>query len=443
MRSNPLDPATPLPHDEESEKKVLAACMDDGEDNRKLAMTICMAVLTPESFYIPVHASIWKVMVEENAKGTPLTRTTLVLPFMAKAIRMSEIAEITSDGFFNPGVFQHALSRIVNAQTLRAGFAACYAGMKQMADPLASATQSLATVQSALSSCVLSTKMETGKTLKQLWGELIEQMQNPETVTPAILTGIRCLDDARVSPRKGQLVLLGALRHVGKTALARQLALNAGNAGHKVLCFFAESADMDEAINTMAASTGKPTSDFTKNPVQSGTVSAMAWQMGKPVPNIRIDTEARLTVDMIEMRSRYLKQTEGLDVIFCDNLQYFACKQQFNGETREQSLSNQALRLKYLARELGVVIYLLVQLNDTITVEETPEISTMRESKGPAGHADCILLMSAPYGIDYDQTGNGNALQTRYIWNRKFRMVGAHSKPFELKFDGKSQRFIS
>jgi len=200
---------------------------------------------------------------------------------------------------------------------------------------------------------------------------------------------------------------------------------------------------MDEAINTMAASTGKPTADFTKNPVQSGIMSAMAWQMGKPIPNIRIDTEPRLTVEMIELRSRYIKQTQGLDVIFCDNLQYFACKQQFKGETREQSLSHQALRLKYLARELNVVIYLLVQLNDTITVEETPEISTMRESRGPAGHADCILLMSAPYGIDYDQTGNGNTLQVRHIWNRKFRMVGAHTKPFEVKFDGKSQRFLS
>lgn len=442
MKHNPLAPDSPLPNDKDSEKSLIAACFNPIDKDAQLAFTICSSCLTPDAFYTQMHSTIWRVMLEEGANGIPITLASLSLPMMNAGVDMAEFADIVTMPGQTPQNFHYCLSSVANCKVLRAAFSACYNALKQMADPVSHAQSAIASAQDALTACLIATKMETGKTLKDLWLGLLNQMQHPETATQAIPTGIKKLDEARVMPRKGNLILIAALRHVGKTALARQLALNAGRDGHKVLCFFAESADMDEAISTMAASTRKPTAEFMKNPVNNGIVSAIMGQLRNPIPNIRIDTEPRLTVELIELRCRYLKQTQGLDVVFCDNLQYFASKQGFKGETREQSLSSQALRLKHLARELGIVIYLLCQLNDNVTADEEPNVEHLRESKGPAAHADGILLMSAPDGISTPQSGE-TGMQRRHLWNRKWRMTGAHSHPFEIRFDGKSQHFLA
>jgi replicative DNA helicase len=108
-------------------------------------------------------------------------------------------------------------------------------------------------------------------------------------------------------------------------------------------------------------------------------------------------------------------------------------------------LADDARRIKVLARQLDIVIYLLVQLNDEVAPEDTPEIRHIRESKGPSNHADVILLMSAPDGISHNPTdeNNHNHTQRRHLWVRKWRGVGAFSEPLNLSFNGASQRFIN
>jgi replicative DNA helicase len=236
--------------------------------------------------------------------------------------------------------------------------------------------------------------------------------------------------------------LFGGLRHTGKTAWARCCAINQGKAGYKVVCFFAESSDADEGVNSMAVLTGFPTKSFCgkKKETLTKLLCEKMIDASRNVPDVSIDTTASLSVEMIENRCRYIKQTKGLDVIFIDYLQLLQ-GDMARGQNREQYVSEQARRIKVLARELDCAIFMLVQLNDEVAPEDVPEIRHLRESKGPANHADCVMLLQAPNGIGHKSNQGAEERQLRHIWNRKWRGVGASDEAWAIDFHGQTQRF--
>ncbi len=340
--------------------------------------------------------------------------------------------------------FTDFLRNVQNAASLRKIYTACHKTLKAISEPCAESHTTIGELKSSIAACESSSSDKIGIPVEELWRSLIERMQGMTPQKPPIPTGIDQIDSrGRGGPRKGQMVLIGALRHVGKTALARQIALNCAKTGFQTLCFFAESSDEDEAANTMAVMSGVEFKNFTgdSRTITKGTVSAMQRVLEDDKPKLRIDTEPSLSVDIIEYRCRVLKATKGLDVVFVDYLQFLHSKQT-KMQTREQVISEDARRIKVLARELDVVLYLLVQLNDEVQPHEIPELRHIRESKGPVNHADIIWLMSAPDGIDHDPTAE-SGIQRRQLWNRKWRGVGAFSVPFELKFKGSTQQFLN
>ena len=438
---NPLDPSTPLPNDEKAEIAVLKACFaETGE-----AMLLCENCLTPDSFYDHERANLWRVLKAQREQGKPIDLVAILPASTLAGIHPATTAEIYTDKDSAPGNFGHHLRTVLEKQRLRQIFKAGYDAMQAAVDPMADPLIVMSDTKAALELCESSSNETVGVTVKELLMGLVERMQGNEPETAKIATGIEKLDRlTRGGPRRGQMALIGALRHVGKTALARQIALNVGATGKNVLCFFAESSDHEESANTMAVLSGLPTSVFTGDhkTVAKSTVSKMVGVLRRPLPAVRIDTEPNLSVDRIESKCRLLKATKGLDVVFVDYLQFLNSRQSYKGQTREMMLSEDARRLKVLARELDVVLYLLIQLNDEIKPEEAPEMCHVRESRGPINHADIVLLMSAPDGIAHDPT-NPNGTHRRMLWNRKWRGVGAFHQAIALSFRGSSQQFLN
>ena len=442
MKHNPLDPAQPLPNNEGAEIGVIACCFDARPEQRQLALTIAGNALLPDSFYNPAHQTIWRIMMEERAKGNPITEVSIGSLLYPHGLN-ADFAEMVKSERTHADGLTYFLDQVVNCALLRKTFQVLYTALQNVADPRVDAHTSIAKAQNELNLCAASTAMEAGRTLKSLLMDVVDNMRTHDPKNTAIPTGIKPIDSVtNGGVRRGQLCLIGALRHLGKTSLARCIALNQGKSGYKVLCFFAESSDADEGANSMAVLTGYAAKNFTGQK-ESNLFTGLSKKMieaATTAPDIRIDTTASLSIEVIENRARYLKQTKGLDVIFVDYLQFLQGDQQ-RGQNREQQVSEQARRLKILARELDVSLYLLVQLNDEISPEEAPEIRHIRESKGPSNHADCILLMSSPNGIGHDPSNSETQRQLRQLWNRKWRGVGAMTKPINLDFHGPTQKF--
>lgn len=194
----------------------------------------------------------------------------------------------------------------------------------------------------------------------------------------------------------------------------------------------------------MSVESGLPVDRFTGDAqtITKETVSGMMRVIGQTKLHYRLDTDPSLTMDKIESRVKLLKATEGIDVVFIDYLQFMTTKQAYKGQTRENMIAEDARRMKILARELDIIVYCAAQLNDEVKADDVPETHHFRESKGPVNHADIILMMNAPNGISHDPTQR-EEIQDRHLYNRKWRGVGAFSRPFELRFRGATQQFLT
>lgn len=436
---NPLDPTTPLPNDYEAEKALLSSVM-----NSPVALAVCESTLTLDHFYSPKNANVWRLFTAARAESLPLDLVTL-LPLMQKLnIAAADVADIFIGHFSDSTNFAYYLRSVCDKLALRNIFKSCYQVLRQAVEPDADPVEVIGAAKCGIALAETTSKTEVGVSLKELWFDLVERMQGKQPTSPPIATGIEIIDRrTRGGPRRQQMAVIAALRHVGKTALARQIAMNCGASGFKTLCFFAESSDVEESVNTMAVAGSIATKHFTADTseLNRGVSLGMHRVLAGKIPDVRIDTSPHLTCDIIEQKCRLLKATQGLDVVFVDYLQFMGTRSR-QGSTREQLVSEDARRLKVLARELDVVLYLLAQLSDDIKPEDRPEMSNLRESRGPANHADIVLLMYAPKGIAHDPD-NPNSLQQRYLVNAKWRGVGAFSDPFNLRFKGSTQQFLS
>ena len=440
---NPLAPETPLPNDSDAEIAVLSSCLDPIYGGR--FMLVASNALTQEAFYAPDRSKLWGIMQSQHSAGKPMDLAGLLPLVLGAGLPAFLLAEISASGHADPANFSHHLATVLAKNQLRNIFKSAYRTMQAASNPQADPEHVMGDAKAGLDLCEASSSTTVGLDLKELWMRLVDRMSGAEPETAKIATGITKLDNlTRGGPRRGQMVVLGALRHVGKTAFARQIALNAGGAGNSVLCFFAESSDDEEAVNSMAVMSGLPTSAFTgdSRTVDRRTVSGVQRVLRGKIPTVRIETEPNLTVDRIEVQCRLLKATKGLDAVFVDYLQFLSSRPSFKGQTREGMISEDARRLKVMARQLDIVLFLLVQLNDEIGPEDAPEMRHLRESRGPINHADIVLMMSAPDGIAHDPT-DPTATQTRLLWNRKWRGVGAFQQAVGLNFKGSTQQFLN
>ncbi len=442
LNHNPLAPTVPLPNDLDAERAFLGLAIN----NPTPCLTLALTCLESADFYDEGNRKIFTMLREEHGKGTPIVPAALVPAMLASGINPGEFANLTT-GTPHPDTCGHFLAQVKNCATNRKTFAACYQTLQELTDQGSTPDPSevIGSLKARIAACEATTATSYGNPLNELWLDLIDNLQSGVPKSPAIGTGIAAIDSrTRGGPRRGQAVLIGALRHVGKTALLRQIALNCGKAGHKTLCMFMESADADEAAYTLAAFTGVPAADFSPEagqPITKATKDALLRATSGGKLPITIDTEASLTIDMVENRARLHKATKGLDVLMVDYLQLLA-SQHGRNITREQAIAEDARRLKVLAKELNIVLYFAAQLNDNVEACDTPEMRHVRESKGPVNHADIVLLMSAPDGIDH-LPGHEREPVRRHLYNRKWRGVGAFSGPFELLLRGETQQFLN
>ena len=436
---NILDAKVELPSNLYAERTILSIAYNFP----KQSMPIAQACLSHDDFYNPMFSSIWKVLTKLHSANVEITPFAVVPEFLNAGIDPGiAIAEISDGPTANH--LPQAIGIVRKKAQLRRIFQTSYETMKSTlefdADPDAITNEQKMTLTLSLAQ----SGAQVGENLKDVWTRLIDRMQGVTESKPAIATGIDVMDKrTRGGPRRGQFVLVAALRHVGKTALMRQIALNCARS-YNVLCFFAESSEEEEAANTMAASSGLSVDRFTgdSKTITKETVSGMMRVMNDVTPNLRLDTDPSLSIDKIESRCKLLKATSGLDVVFVDYLQFLNSRQAYKGQTRENMIAEDARRLKILARELDIVVYCAAQLNDEVKAEEVPEVHHFRESKGPVNHADIILMMNAPEGVAHDPS-KPNETQVRHLYNRKWRGVGAFTAPFGLKFKGSTQQFLN
>jgi replicative DNA helicase len=159
------------------------------------------------------------------------------------------------------------------------------------------------------------------------------------------------------------------------------------------VAIFSLEMSKEELVQRILSSVGKVDSMKLRagqlGPLWQRVVDAAGRMYKAP---IYIDDSPVVTVTDIRAKCRRLKRKKGLSLVVVDYLQLMESSSR---ENRQQEISEITRNLKNLARELGVPIIALSQLNRSLEQREDkrPRLSDLRESGAIEQDADVVMFI--------------------------------------------------
>ncbi|HMN43413.1 MAG TPA: replicative DNA helicase [Povalibacter sp.] len=251
--------------------------------------------------------------------------------------------------------------------------------------------------------------------LRNELGTIIDRLdmlaQNKGQLT-GVSTGFNRLDEMTAGLQKGDLVVIAGRPSMGKTTFALNIAENAAFGPKKCkVGIFSMEMSRDSLAFRMVSSLGR----VDQSHLRVGNIDGEEWSrvntaisMMKEAP-IFIDDTGALTPTDVRARARRLKREHGLDLIVLDYLQLMQVSG--NTENRATEISEISRSLKALAKELGVPLIALSQLNRSVEqrTDKKPVMSDLRESGAIEQDADLIMMIYREEVYDKNTTRKGIA----------------------------------
>jgi len=254
-----------------------------------------------------------------------------------------------------------------------------------------------------------------------------------------VKVGFRDLDELTGGFLPGQMIILGARPSLGKTALAVQMGKNAaqgvyGEPGVPVGIISVEMPKEDLTLRMISEEGSVPSSAFRTDltPAQAKAVGLAAGTLSA-LPLYIADSNVH-TMGGIRVAMRRLVREQGVKFIIVDYLQLI----QGAGKSRVEDVTHQSQGLKLLARELGVPVLVLAQLNRAVEMREDkhPKMADLRDSGSIEQDADIIaFLYRDNYYSDYDKDQPGTAdLDISKHRNGACKRLSLHFEPQFTRF---------
>lgn len=253
----------------------------------------------------------------------------------------------------------------------------------------------VAAAQSELDGVVRTSTDDETIQVSDLLAGVLERAVTPPTNEDRIPTGFIDLDGLFTGGfMPGQMIVVGARPAMGKTTFGLGLARAA--AVHNGITTLFESLEMgrDELANSVVSAEAR----VPLHHIKQGTVTDDGVQrLARRAPQIKaaplyISDNAHLSMPILRARVRHLVRTAGLRLVVVDYLQLMQAPK---AESRQVAVSEMSRQLKLLAKEFGITVVVLAQLNrgPEQRTDKTPMVSDLRESGSIEQDADIVILL--------------------------------------------------
>jgi replicative DNA helicase len=383
------------------EKAVLGCCMID----QGLVPQV-LSALDPQDFRVPWHGALLRLIEQRTSAG--LACDVVALPEAVARLneRCGTISEVMSLPDIVPSTAALAayVVDVKSASTLRQ--------LQHLGDLLREeaesgkgvdevmerATAELSRIASRAESAA--GPMMISDVAAQCMARYTQQRTGDESVLP-IPTGIGRLDDQIGGGiRRSELTVIAARPAMGKTSLGMQILDSAVSEGLSALTFSAEMTGVKLVDRLLAYWAGIPAARLrqphllTIGELQS--LDRQAQEMDQCL--LAVDDRTRPTLAQIKAASQRHQIRHGLDVILLD---YFTILGIPQAGDRRQALDTMVVGLMELAKDLGIAVVLLAQLNREVSKRASeaarPKMSDIKDCGAVEESAHLILMPYRPH----------------------------------------------
>jgi replicative DNA helicase len=395
------------------ERALIGACL-----NWSMATHAAMAHVEPEHFVEEVHQNMFAAMVAMAVEGNRINPVTLAAKLsrdeVAPGITMGQyIARCAADTYcpavsvvdFARQVREGWALREISATANEAQAAALTPGTNpreligELMQRLDEARAVITGKGSGMRSLSDGADFMVDRTQRMLVGELID---------PAVSTGLKSLDRKLGGGfRPGELIVCAGRPGMGKTTLAvscaRQMSLDAPGAFFslempevQIQARFMADEIFDPAGRSAVLTASQIVGGQISDPEAQAMVDASRAMRDRP---LLLDYSSRLSVGEVAARARmfaqrFERENRRLGFIIIDYLKFLKASERYRGQ-RHYEIGEITGGLKALAKDMGIPVILLAQLNREVekTADKRPELSHLRESGDIEADADVVMFL--------------------------------------------------
>lgn len=222
----------------------------------------------------------------------------------------------------------------------------------------------------------------------------IEKHHDKKGKLTGLPTGFADLDDVTCGLQPSELIVVAGRPSMGKTSLALNILQYVGVVENKPAALFSIEMSANQIAQNMLCSCAR----INAHNLRRGFLKDHEWSnislaMGTLSEGaIFIDDIPGLSILELKAKARRLKSQHDIQLIVVDYMQLMEAPR---AESRQQEISIISRGLKSLARELGIPIIAVSQLNRSVESREgnRPRMSDLRESGSIEQDADVIMLL--------------------------------------------------
>lgn len=408
------------PYSEEAERGVLGSILLDS----LRVMDICVeSGLTEQSFYIPVHRTVFTAMMEMVAASVAVDLLTLTdrlrktgrLDSIGGSVVLDRLIDSTptaahAEYYIDIVRQKHLLRSIIDCA--RRTENECFSSDEEADLLLSRAEQAFLDI----------TENQHGEVTP--WSDAVKAtMKHVETILDTrrglsgISTGFLNLDVKLHGLRPGEMTVLAARPSMGKTSLAMNIAENVAlgkedpdGAAHPVGIFSLEMSHEALVLRMLCCHAGvssfKLSGGYVSAAAAHGKLAQAASVLSKAP--IYLDDTGGLDVLEVRARARRMKKKYGIDLVIIDYLQLLHSRE-YARQGRQLETAQISGQLKAMAKELRLPVLVLSQLSrapDQRDKQGVPKLSDLRDSGAIEQDADVVLMLRRPCKYEDERKGD-------------------------------------
>ncbi|TNF50106.1 replicative DNA helicase [bacterium] len=385
------------PQNLEAERAVLGAILMDNE-----TVYTVMEIIEPSAFYQPSHRLIFSTMLDLSERGEPIDIVTLTdrlrsAGSLDKAGGPDYIPTLADKVPTSAGVANYA--KIVKEKaTLRNLIETSSEIVQDCFDAPGDVDQLLDEAERrifAISEERIRSGFLSMKEIVKSSFKTIESLYEKKEHITGVPSGFADIDELTSGFQSSDLIIIAGRPSMGKTAFCLNVAQYASMQKQLTVAVFSLEMAKEQLVMRMLCSEAR----IDAHRLRSGFLGQTDWPKLSTAAGrladaaIYIDDTPALSSMEMRAKTRRLKADKGLDLVIVDYLQLMSSRSR--SDSREQEISEISRSLKALAKELGVPVVALSQLNRGVEsrMDKRPILADLRESGAIEQDADVIIFI--------------------------------------------------